>query len=58
MTLVPGYDGRLSGMFIPYDDDAAFEKACFGRVVDVLLLLVVNTATDFAHVIWNVGWRR
>jgi len=45
-------------MFIPYDDDAAFEKTCFDRVVDVLLLLVVNTATDFAHVIWNVGWRR
>jgi hypothetical protein len=35
------------GMFmLQYDGDAAFEKARFSRVVDI-----VNTATDIAHVI-------
>jgi hypothetical protein len=31
-------------MFMPYDDDAAFEKTRFGRVVDIKYDLVINAA--------------
>jgi hypothetical protein len=50
----PGMRRTPSGMFMPYDegdDDVASEGLC-GIVVDV-----VNTAKDMAHLAWNVGWR-